>query len=855
MTACVNKKSKRVAAVVTASLVGALSIGAPAVALAANGGIEMLTADANKDFANGVVTEINGSAGDISEGVYSVSATGNVIDVKVSKVKTATGDVVTIDTKYSQSFVKADEKGNPTSEEVANIKEPGKYCVVVKALSGEYEGATVYVPVTIKPVELTSVSVYEVNPASSADSADTLFYYTGSTLDLGVKSGVTELVEGTDYEVKFLKDGSSVDAAGVDVKDAGTYFAVVKGLGKYAGQTVVSGSFKVNPFNLDSGAVTIEVDPVIDSNAMPAAPVRVYRVDAGRTTELDPSTVKLSLKSGIFSEKGEYTFVASPKADKDANFTVDGAGASKTKDVKVGKYAEKATMLYNGEDWASTFTTDLANDKSPVFDTTKISAAYGKDGASKIENGDIDITVLDAEGNDVSATDWNVKPGVYTVKAVAKTNGTFDAAAIETCAVTVKGKSVDADANVYVKYNNEVVTDVTVDFGTAVSASSFTVSGADGKDYAGLNASLDKKLYNEKGEEVTSTTDAGVYTLKVTSSKYELTGTTEVKVTVNKLDLANVKLAGGAVRTDFGFTYVKVGGGALGGLNLQYLQGVDADSNGKLDDWKQFNKIDGTPVNAIDGVKSVWQKLDEKTGQWADVNKVNANETGKFRCVVSPMNDDVTKNVAFATAEGTVLEFHVLDSELKFADVLPTDWWFAPVTSAANDGLMTGYAGTKLFGSTDQLTRGQVACILFNMAGGESIDLDGNWYNDLVGWKSFDDVDGKEYYGKAVSWAKQAGVVNGYGDGTFRPDANVTREEFAAMLANFAKKYNAFVDVDADKVLGEFSDGASVSDWAEEVVAWAVDSEIMGNGGFIAPTAQITRAEAAAMVVNSDLAL
>ena len=36
MTACVNKKSKRVAAVVTASLVGALSIGAPAVALAAN---------------------------------------------------------------------------------------------------------------------------------------------------------------------------------------------------------------------------------------------------------------------------------------------------------------------------------------------------------------------------------------------------------------------------------------------------------------------------------------------------------------------------------------------------------------------------------------------------------------------------------------------------------------------------------------------------------------------------------------------------------------------------------------------------------------------------------------------------
>ena len=52
MTACVNKKSKRVAAVVTASLVGALSIGAPAVALAANGtSIDILALTAQESFA------------------------------------------------------------------------------------------------------------------------------------------------------------------------------------------------------------------------------------------------------------------------------------------------------------------------------------------------------------------------------------------------------------------------------------------------------------------------------------------------------------------------------------------------------------------------------------------------------------------------------------------------------------------------------------------------------------------------------------------------------------------------------------------------------------------------------------
>ena len=845
MTACVNKKSKRVAAVVTASLVGALSIGAPAVAFAAdaNAGIEMLTADANKDFSNGKATSATG--GNLSDGKITAVANGNVIDIKVNQVTTATGHAETIDTKYSQAIVKADSEGKPTGEYVSKIVDPGKYCIEIKALAGDYNGAVLYVPVSITAENFVNIGVYEVNPSDNADLNDTNYYFTGSSLKLGITNDGVEMTEGVDYEVKFLKSGSSIDAAGVEVKDAGTYYAVVTGLGKYAGQEAKLKDFQVKPFDLSAGEVTVEVDPVIASNALPSA-TRVYRTDGKYVTELNPSFVQLTLDSGIFSDAKAYQFTAVRADEKNENLTDD------TKPVTVDKYKEEGIVLYDGEALPSTFETNLADKKPVTFDKSKVTAVYGKDNTTI---GTVKLAVSDSEGAVVSADgtgSWNETPGVYTVKVVATQD--HDAAVIDTCTVTVKGKSVDADANVYVKYNNEVVTDVTVDFGTAVSASSFTVSGADGKDYAGLNASLDKKLYNEKGEEVTSTTDAGVYTLKVTSSKYELTGTTEVKVTVNKLDLANVKLAGGAVRTDFGFTYVKVGGGALQGLNIQYLQGVDADSNGKLDDWKQVNQIDGS-VNAVNGVKSVWQKLDEKTGQWADVNKVNANETGKFRCVISPMNGDVTKNVAFATAEGTVLEFHVLDSELKFADVLPTDWWFAPVTSAANDGLMSGYAGTKLFGSTDQLTRGQVACILFNMAGGESIDLDGNWYNDLVGWKSFDDVDGKEYYGKAISWAKQAGVVNGYGDGTFRPDANVTREEFAAMLANFAKKYNAFVDVDADKVLGEFSDGASVSDWAEEVVAWAVDSEIMGNGGFIAPTAQITRAEAAAMVVNSDLAL
>ena len=125
MTACVNKKSKRVAAVVTASLVGALSIGAPAVAFATdtNSGIELLTADANSEFSNGVASQATvGNGGNLSDGKISVVANGDFIDIKVTEVNTVLGKNVPVDTNYSQSFVKADEKGNPTSEAVARIK-------------------------------------------------------------------------------------------------------------------------------------------------------------------------------------------------------------------------------------------------------------------------------------------------------------------------------------------------------------------------------------------------------------------------------------------------------------------------------------------------------------------------------------------------------------------------------------------------------------------------------------------------------------------------------------------------------------------------------------------------------------
>lgn len=177
--------------------------------------------------------------------------------------------------------------------------------------------------------------------------------------------------------------------------------------------------------------------------------------------------------------------------------------------------------------------------------------------------------------------------------------------------------------------------------------------------------------------------------------------------------------------------------------------------------------------------------------------------------------------------------------------------------NGASATLIKGYAGTNVFGPNDTITRADVAVILYRMAGG--VDLtwvgDENQYSELTGWKTgFSDIDdaglGNMYYAKAVGWANKMGVVNGCDDGTFKPEQNVTREELATMLANYAKVVNRDEVSLVEGELDAMPDGGSVSTWAKKAVSWCLENELMGNDGSIRPSDTITRAETAAMAYN-----
>lgn len=107
---------------------------------------------------------------------------------------------------------------------------------------------------------------------------------------------------------------------------------------------------------------------------------------------------------------------------------------------------------------------------------------------------------------------------------------------------------------------------------------------------------------------------------------------------------------------------------------------------------------------------------------------------------------------------------------------------------------------------------------------------------------SFDDVDG--HWGQAAveRWAGY-GVVNGDGTGNFNPDNQMTRAEFATMLANMLGY--------KEKATNTFSD-VNDSDWfADAILKLAAAGVIQGSNGMANPNAPISRQEAAVMMCRA----
>ena len=227
---------------------------------------------------------------------------------------------------------------------------------------------------------------------------------------------------------------------------------------------------------------------------------------------------------------------------------------------------------------------------------------------------------------------------------------------------------------------------------------------------------------------------------------------------------------------------------------------------------------------------------------------------------VAPTCTKAGKNVFVATAtyegkeytdtkevEVPALGHHYVDGvcdrcgaiKLPFTDVNEGDWFYDKVAYVYHHKLMTGTSETT-FEPNATLTRAMMVQILYNKEGRPAATTNGNPYTD---------VPKDQWYYNAVQWAYENKITSGTSETTFEPNSEVTREQFARFMYNYAG--NPAVSGKLD-----FVDADQVSDWAYDAMVWANQNNIIlgkkkSDGSVVLdPRGNATRAEAATILMG-----
>ncbi|MCU6790690.1 S-layer homology domain-containing protein [Paenibacillus sp. WQ 127069] len=163
-------------------------------------------------------------------------------------------------------------------------------------------------------------------------------------------------------------------------------------------------------------------------------------------------------------------------------------------------------------------------------------------------------------------------------------------------------------------------------------------------------------------------------------------------------------------------------------------------------------------------------------------------------------------------------------------------WAESNIKQAVSGAIVTGYPdGTFKLNHT--VTRAEFAVMLMNTMKlpGEGTKLSFVDTAKIGTWAQ-----------KAVAQAVQAGIINGYEDKSFRPDAEITRAEMAVILANALGQHSE------SNVATGFADYKSIPAWAKDGIAYVKKAGIMQGKGAneFAPQDHATRAEAVTVLLN-----
>lgn len=231
---------------------------------------------------------------------------------------------------------------------------------------------------------------------------------------------------------------------------------------------------------------------------------------------------------------------------------------------------------------------------------------------------------------------------------------------------------------------------------------------------------------------------------------------------------------------------------------------------------------------------------------------INVSKSVDSKKVTGVVYNETTKKLSFvpstfATEDGKTTAtlkrngssiYTVVESNKSFTDVA-SHWSKADVELLANKLVVDGATDTT-FQPDRNITRAEFAALVVRSLGLSSATATSN----------FTDVKSDAWYASTVATAAKAGIIDGYEDKTFRPDAQITREELAAMVIRAMNYANISTNVsDPQSVLSKFKDSNKIV-WAQKEIAAAINAGLI-NGmtdDTIGSASQATRAQSATML-------
>lgn len=231
----------------------------------------------------------------------------------------------------------------------------------------------------------------------------------------------------------------------------------------------------------------------------------------------------------------------------------------------------------------------------------------------------------------------------------------------------------------------------------------------------------------------------------------------------------------------------------------------------------------------------------ENAGYWANLYHFD-EDAEAMRFETAAKIDDAGRaqlKMHHASQYAIVIDDHshaALSVSDIFVDVAPDAWYTDAVQYAYDHGMMTGTSATT-FAPDATTTRAMIVSILARQENVTSAEDAG-----------FTDVDENDWFATAVNWAAREGIVAGFEDDSFRPNAAITREQLAAILCNYSAWKGEDTSARAD--LSRYSDAAEISSWATDVMRWAVAEGLISGmtADELQPQGNATRAQVAAIL-------